>query len=118
MNDVLPTILAWLAAALAAAAYWDGRRRWRRPTRKPTPAKTSGPQAAVIEIVEKGRTTDDTPGGSLIVPNDVRINGQSLLIPKDAPVTIHEIDADDSTVVNVTLTLFARRVVIAAEGDL
>ena|GEM_PF-2337519 len=118
MASLVPAVLGWLAAGAAALLWWDSRRRWNRLNRKPAQPDTEGPRAAVIEIVEKGRTTDDTMGGSIITPNDVRINGQSLLIPKDVPIKVHEIDADDSTVVNVTLTLFARRVTIAAEGDL
>ncbi|MFD5491610.1 hypothetical protein ACFWH4_01380 [Streptomyces sp. NPDC127091] len=118
MNDVLPAVLAWGAAAVAVYLHWDGRRRWQRATRKPAPVKTDQPQAAVIEIVERGRSTTDTSSGSVIIPNDVRINGQSLLVPRDCPVTVHEMELDDSTVAHVTLTLFARRVTIAAEGDL
>ncbi|MEU2780544.1 hypothetical protein [Streptomyces sp. NPDC007110] len=74
-------------------------------------------RAAVIEIIELRRTTDDTPAGSVIVPNDIRINGQSLLSPRDCPVKIHEMALDDSSLVCVTLTLLARRVSIRAEGD-
>ena len=118
MNDVLPITLSWLAAAVALGLYFDSRRRWRRINRKPTPTKTIGPRAAVIEIIEMGRTTDDTIGGSVILPNDIRINGQSLLAPTDHPIVVHEIRTEPDELINVTLTLFARRVVIAAEGDL
>lgn len=118
MNDALPVILGWTAAVAAAFFYWDGRRRWRRLNAKPAPSKTSGPQAAVIEIVEKGRATDNTTGGSVILPNDVRINGQSLLVPQDAEIVVHEITTRADELTHVTLTLFARRVTIAAEGDL
>lgn len=76
------------------------------------------PAAAVIEIVERGRVTDDTTAGSVLVPDEVRINGTPLLASRDHPVHVHEIDMTDRDVVCVTLTLFARRVVIAAEGDL
>lgn len=79
------------------------------------------PRAAYIEIVEKNRTTDATPGGSVIVPNEVRINGIPLLMPYGEKITVHEISynqASGEEVAQVTLTLFARRVVIAAEGDL
>ncbi|MFG3476463.1 hypothetical protein ACGF3K_14525 [Streptomyces sp. NPDC047980] len=72
---------------------------------------------AVIEIIEKGRTTDDTSGGSVIVPNDVRINGQSLLASADDPVIVHEMSTRGDELVRVTLTLFARRVSIRAEND-
>jgi len=80
------------------------------------------PTAALIEIVELGRTTDDTPGGSVITPNEIRINGTPILAGPE-PITIHEMNfptpgsvPDD--LVKVTLTLYARRVTIAAEGDL
>ncbi|MFH9574200.1 hypothetical protein ACH4MG_27130 [Streptomyces sp. NPDC017454] len=117
MNDYLPAVLAWLAATAGIAVVWHGRHTT-TPRPKPASAKTDQPQAAIIEIVEKGRSTTDTASGSIIVPNDVRINGQSILVPRDAPVVVHEMAVDDSTVAHVTLTLFARRVSIAAEGDL
>lgn len=118
VNDILPAVLSWAAAAVGVYVYWDSRRRWQRATRKPTPVKTDQPQAAIIEIVERGRTTTDTSAGSVIIPNDVRINGQSLLVPRDSPVIVHEISTAPDEVLNVTLTLFARRITIAAEGDL
>lgn len=84
------------------------------PEHGPYPAR-----GAVIEIIERGRvTTDDTPGDSVIVPNDVRINGQSLLASSDDPVIVHQISTTADDLVRVTLTLLARRVTIAAEGDL
>ncbi|MCX4232011.1 hypothetical protein [Streptomyces ortus] len=116
MTDHVLTSLAWLAAITTAVIYWAGRPK--KKASKKAAAKTSGPQAAVIEVVEKGRATDSTSGGSVITPNDVRINGQSLLIPRDAEITVHEITSRDDELVTVTLTLFARRVVIAAEQDL
>lgn len=84
-------------------------------------AASTEPTAAYIEIVEKNRTTNDTLGGSIIVPNEVRINGIPLLMPYGEKITVHEISfnqASGEDVSKVTLTLFARRVVIAAEGDL
>ncbi len=117
MSAVLPIVLAWLAAGVAASAYWQGHRRLQKATAKPT-AKTTSPQAAVIEIVEKGRATDNTRSGSVITPDDVRINGQSLLVPRDAEITVHEITTRADELTCVTLTLFARRVTLAAEEDL
>jgi hypothetical protein len=74
------------------------------------------PRGAVIEIIEKRRTPKSPPpGGDVVIPNEIRINGQSLLTPADSPVKIHEIAIQGSDVVLVTLTVFARRVVIAAE---
>lgn len=76
------------------------------------------PPAAVIEIVERGRTTDDTPGGSTLVPDEIRINGTPLLVAEGS-VKVHEMAIGKPTdLVCVTLTLLARRVTIAAEGDL
>ena len=77
------------------------------------------PRGAVIEIIETGRaTSDDSIGESVIAPNDVRINGQSLLASAEDPVIVHQVSTTGDELVRVTLTLFARRVVIAAEGDL
>lgn len=73
------------------------------------------PRGAVIEIIEKRRTSMPAPGGDVIVPNEIRLNGQPLLVPADSPIKIHEIEASGHDAVLVTLTVFARRVVIAAE---
>jgi hypothetical protein len=80
------------------------------PLTKPQP-----PTGAVIEIIERDRATDDTLGGSVIMPNRILINGQPVLTPDDKPITIHEINGDE--LVTVTLTLFARRISIRAEHD-
>jgi hypothetical protein len=78
------------------------------------------PQAAFIEIIEKGHSADDASG--VIVPNEVRINGIPLLIPAGERIKVHSLTVNDNErgedPVCVTLTLFARRVTIAAEGDL
>ncbi|MFE0225204.1 hypothetical protein ACFU9O_02350 [Streptomyces albidoflavus] len=79
--------------------------------------KRARPSGAVIEIIEKGAATGDEPGRSVIVPNDVRINGQSLLASADDPVIVHEMSTRGDELVRVTLTLFARRVSIRAEND-
>lgn len=74
------------------------------------------PQAAVIEILERRRpSTEDSDGIDVIVPDDIRINGQSLLCPKDHPVEVHPIAISGDSLVLVTLTLIAKRVVIRAE---
>ncbi|MGY1579156.1 hypothetical protein [Streptomyces sp. MN13] len=76
------------------------------------------PRGAIIEIIEKGATTsDETAGSSIIVPNDVRINGQSLLTSADDPVIVHEVSTRADECVRVTLTLLARRVSFRAEND-
>ncbi len=69
------------------------------------------PNGAVIEIIE--RTSDPDP--DVIVPNEVRINGEALLASADDPVVVHEISTRADDLVRVTLTLFAKRVTIAAE---
>jgi hypothetical protein len=75
------------------------------------------PTAAVIEIIERGRAADDTLGGSVIVPNEIRINGHPVAAPADKPVIVHEMNVASDELVSVTLTLFARRISIRAEGD-
>lgn len=77
------------------------------------------PQAAYIEIVEKGAPEfdPDLPGSGVIRPNEIRINGTPLLCPHNETITIHEINVDGDDVVRVTLTLFARRVVFGADGE-
>lgn len=75
------------------------------------------PTAAVIEIIERGKTTDDTLGGSVIIPNEIRINGHPVAAPADKPVIVHEVSMTGDELVQVTLTLFARRISIRAEGD-
>jgi hypothetical protein len=78
---------------------------------------TPPPTASVVEIVEKGdRKTDDGVGG-IILPTDVRINGVSVFTT--GGVKVHEIDlARRTEMATVTLTLPARRITVAAEGDL
>jgi hypothetical protein len=76
------------------------------------------PRGAIIEIIERGATTsDESAGRSIIVPNDIRINGQSLLSSADDPVIVHELSTRADECVRVTLTLLARRVSIRAEND-
>jgi hypothetical protein len=69
---------------------------------------------AFIEIVERRKRPDHgTFGAELVVPNEVRINGQRIAIPSDEPITVHEMSRDD--VVKVTLTVFARRIFVGHE---
>ncbi|MCM8552323.1 hypothetical protein [Streptomyces sp. STCH 565 A] len=87
----------------------------------PADATGHGPwpaRGAVIEIIERGRATDDSIGGSVIAPDEIRINGQALLSSGDHPVKVHDVEIEDRSLVYVTLTLLARRVTIAAEDDL
>ncbi len=71
-------------------------------------------RAVAIEIVERRRKPDtDSVGASIVVPNEVRINGQRILVPEGEPITVHDITAKD--VVLVTLTVFARRIFVGHE---
>lgn len=71
-------------------------------------------RGAIIEIVERRKKpAEDSPGASLVSPNEVRINGRQILMPQDEPITVHEVRSDG--VVKVTLTLFARRIFIGHE---
>ena len=69
------------------------------------------PEACIIEIVE--RTNDPDP--LVILPNEIRINGVPVLAPADEPVEVHGMSIAGDDIVKVTLTLFAKRVTIAAE---
>lgn len=69
-------------------------------------------QGADIEILE--RPTSGT-SSRVLIPNTVRINGTEIAIPAGARIQIHEISEDEA--LTVTLTLFARRVTIAAADD-
>lgn len=77
---------------------------------------TRPPSASVIEIIEPGVTTSEG-SGSVIVPRDVRVNGVSVYTT--GGVKVHEMDLSvPNEMATVTLTLPARRIVVAAEGDL
>jgi hypothetical protein len=100
-------------------ALWKALGRARTALSAPREASgTSEPMAAYIEIVERDRATDDTMGGSIIVPNEVRINGTPLLVPAGQTIKVHEMTFGNDEAAQVTLTLFARRITIAAEEDL
>lgn len=80
--------------------------------------KQDAPQAAVLEIVERRRgKPDGTIGDELVVPTEVRLNGQLLLTPTGDPIRVHEIkvSADGEHFVLATLTLAVKRLVVAAE---
>jgi hypothetical protein len=74
------------------------------------------PLAVTMEIVERGHTTGDTTASTLIVPNDVRINGVSVLT--QGGVTVHGMEFPPKEAARVTLTLPVRLLVVGAEGDL
>lgn len=65
---------------------------------------------ADVEIIERN------VGGGILVPSAVRINGTEVVIPAGAKIRIGDICEDEA--VTVTITMFARRIVIAAEDDL
>lgn len=73
-------------------------------------------RAALIEILQS-KPAQDTAGGSVIVPNKVRINGQELLVLQGRPIVVHEIVTESQSVAEVTLTLCARLVIIGTEDD-
>lgn len=75
-------------------------------------SKPGAPQrrGADIEIIDRGS------GDPVLVPSAVRINGVDIPIPSGTKIRVHDISEDEA--VTITLTMFARRIVIAAEGDL
>ncbi|MFK4801642.1 hypothetical protein ACI3K5_23545 [Streptomyces sp. MPA0124] len=68
-------------------------------------------KGASIEIIDRGSS-----GSGVLVPSAVRINGVEVPIPSGTKIRVHDVSDDEA--VTVTLTMFARRVVIAAEDDL
>ncbi len=81
-----------------------------------TDQATEQPTAAVIEIIERGRKTDDSMSGSVILPTELRINGHPVLT--QGGVKIHEMTLPiGRELASITVTLVARRITIAAEGD-
>jgi hypothetical protein len=76
------------------------------------------PLAVTMEIIERGRTTsDDSMASTIIVPDDVRINGVSVLT--QGGIKLHELDFHPQReMVTVTVTLPVRMLAVGAEGDL
>lgn len=70
------------------------------------------PDAVTIEIIER----TNAPDPKVILPNEIRINGTPVLAPADDPVIVHEMSISSEDVVKVTLTLYAKRVTVAAEA--
>lgn len=79
---------------------------------------TVSPSGAVVEIIERGATVDRANSAGVVVPNEIRLNGVPMYAPADRPVTVHQVDMAGNELACVTLTLFARRVLIGAEGDI
>lgn len=77
-------------------------------------------KGALIEFFERNAPSTEGATGakSVIAPNDIRINGQSLWCDGDNPIIVHELSPLGGGLCRVTLTLLARKVVFAAEGDL
>jgi hypothetical protein len=74
------------------------------------------PTAAIVEILEVAdRQIDETGTSTLILPNDVRINGVSVYT--EGGVRIHEMHMPPKELPTVTLTLPVRLLVIGAESD-
>lgn len=75
-------------------------------------------RGAIIEIVEKRPEGDyDSLGGDIIVPTEIRINGQALAVSPDHPVKVHEVSIKGGDAVLVTLSLYAKRVTFDHETD-
>lgn len=72
-------------------------------------------EPAFIDIVEAQKALTVEGTGGYIKPDEVRINGVAVAMPRGATVFIHDIAEDD--VPTVTLTLFARRIVIGHKDD-
>jgi len=78
------------------------------------------PEPALVEIVERAHPGYDPndPRSGIIKPDEVRINGIPLLVPVDEGITVHAISIPgDDSLAKVTLTLFARRVLIGPGAD-
>lgn len=75
------------------------------------------PKPVVLEVVER-RDQPAEPGSveeALVIPNEVRINGQPLWMDENDPIIVHEINVRAHGLIKVTLTLVARRIVIGAD---
>lgn len=77
---------------------------------------SDGPQAAIIEIVQRQDATNTMAGG-IIIPQKVRVNGHEILMPNDEPVRVESIAVGDGEPAIVQLRVFARLVVIGTESD-
>ena len=71
--------------------------------RKPEPLR-----GADIEIIDRHH------GDQVLIPSAVRINGVEVPIPSGSSIKISDMTDDDA--VSVTVTMFARRITIAADN--
>jgi hypothetical protein len=79
---------------------------------------TEQPTACVIEIYQTDPDrTDDTLTGSILFPQKVLINGHPVLTQGSIKINAIEIPLGRD-LINVTVTLLARRIIVAAEGDM
>ncbi len=89
--------------------------RWRADYAAARPALQS-PRGAVITIVEELRPgADINDAAGVLIPTRVEINGIPLLVTEEGPI-IDKIDtrSDANNSATVTLTMFARRVLVDA----
>ncbi len=75
------------------------------------------PDCADIEIIEPTQNESRDGANGIVIPREVRINGKPVLMPKDHPPKFHEIEIGSGSPVLVTLTVFARSVVIRHEHE-
>ncbi|UVK59842.1 hypothetical protein SEA_ALEEMILY_102 [Gordonia phage Aleemily] len=79
----------------------------------------SEPRGVDMEIVERTSSglAERNRRTGVIVPNEVRINGQSVLGPARHPVTVEKINIEGREAAMVTVTLFVRNLSIRTEVD-
>lgn len=75
-------------------------------------------EKTVLEIVErrKGKPTGSL-GEQAVTPNEVRLNGQSLMVPLDSTIQVHEMGPHAAVRVTVTLYVTELRMHVEYEGD-
>ncbi|WP_043654386.1 hypothetical protein [Nocardia thailandica] len=76
------------------------------------------PDCCDIEVIEYTDSDDRSGAAGIIVPREVRINGKPVLVPREAPVTVHEMTIGANQAVQVTLTVFARLVKVSRKTRL
>lgn len=72
------------------------------------------PEAAIIEVIERQAPIEG--GGGIVKPNEIRINGTPVAVPRDNFIEIEGLEYDPEAMQRdgliVKLRLYARRVVI------
>lgn len=71
------------------------------------------PETCVIEIVER-HDSDSLTALGVFKPNEIRINGSRVMVERDS-IVVHGMNIPSDEPIRVTLTLFARRVVLGEE---